>query len=145
MRGTYGDHSARSEASGITRIRDSMRLIPMRQRWLAFFLLIVALAAWSRPVSTNSDDYVGEYIFTPVNADSGKFADFVILKKDHSGIEIRFSKNTGQVSTAETQWHLDHGLNEELAIGNFAHSIEGPRTKIKLGISDAGEYYEKIR
>ena len=117
----------------------------MRQKWQALFLLIIALAACSRPVSTNNDDYVGEYIFTPVNADPGKFADFVILKKDHSAVEIRFSKNTGQVVTAETQWHLDPGLNEELVIGNFAHSIEGPRATIKLGISDAGEYYEKIR
>ena len=99
-----------ARGSDIMRARDLMRLSPMRQKWPALFLLIIALAACSRPVSANNDDYVGEYIFTPVNADPGKFADFVILKKDHSAVEIRFSKNTGQVVTAETQWHLDPGL-----------------------------------
>ena len=118
----------------------------MTQKWLALFLLIVlAFAGCRGPVSTNSEDYVGEYVFTPSNANPGKFADFVILKKDHSAIEMRFSRDTGQVSTTETQWHLDHGLNEEVVIGNFAHSIEGSGTKIRLGISDLGEYYEKVR
>lgn len=119
----------------------------MKRKWLAIlFLAFTAGAGCSTPVSTNASDYIGEYVFKPNNADPGKFADFVILKGGGTAVEIRFSRDTGEISSSPTRWYLDHGTDEEVVIGDFGHPIEGMKPSIKLGINDdLGQYYEKVR
>ena len=119
----------------------------MKREWLAIlFLISTTGAGCSAPVSTNANDYVGEYVFQPNNANPGEFADFVVLKADHTAVEIRFSKDTGQLSSIQTRWYLDHATDEEVVIGNFGHPIERMKPSIKLGINDdLGQYYEKVR
>lgn len=119
----------------------------MRRRWLVCLILAVLSATGcSSTVSTNPNDYVGEYIFKPSNAAPGDFASFVVLKKDQTAVEIRFSKDTGQVQTTQKKWYLTHTTGENVVIGNFSHPVEGSRSTIKLGINDdLGQYYEKVR
>ena len=121
----------------------------MKRKWPACLLFAALSAAGcGTSASTNPNDYVGEYIFVPTYADPGNFASFVILKQDHTAVEIRFSKATGQVQTTQEKWGLDHDAKDNLdflAIGNFSHSIERSGSTIKLGISDHGEHYEKVR
>jgi hypothetical protein len=121
----------------------------MRRKWLAFlFFAVLSATACSSAVSTNPNDYVGEYVFTPYNSDTAQFADFVILKKDFTAVEIRFSKDSGQVLTTEKRWSVysSNTKDKELVIGDFGHPIEGSGVKIKLHNNyDLGTYYEKIR
>jgi hypothetical protein len=91
--------------------------------------------------SKNPSDYVGAYVFKPADANPGEFADFVILKSDHTAVEIRFSKNTGQISTTKKKWYLSHTTGENVVIGNFSHPVEGSRSTIKLGINDDLDRY----
>lgn len=108
-------------------------------------MLFVALGC-SSPASTNPADYVGEYVFQPYNSDPGRFADFLILKSDFTAIEIRFSKATGQVTTAQTRWELSFRNGEYVGVGDFSHPVEGSRSQIKLGINDdVGQFYVKVR
>lgn len=119
----------------------------MRQKSLAglFFVMLSAIGCGST-ASTNPNDYVGEYIFKPSNAVPGDFASFVILKKDRTAVEIRFSKETGEVQTTQKKWYLSHTTGENVVIGSFSHPVETSRSVIKLGISDdLGQYYEKVR
>ena len=96
--------------------------------------------------STNIDDYVGEYVLEPNNAPTGEYADFVILKKDRSALEIRFSKDTGQVLTTQKSWYLSHTTGENVVIGTFSDPITVFGSQIKLHINhDLGQYYDKIR
>lgn len=102
----------------------------------------------SSPVSINPNDYVGEYVFKPYNSDTGQFADFVILKRDLTALEVRFSKDSGQTSTTEKRWSIySRGTKDkEIVIGDFGHPIEGSGAKIKLHNNyDLGTYYEKVR
>ncbi len=97
-------------------------------------------------VSTDLNDYVGEYIFRPSAGSPGKFASFVILKKDQTALEIRFSRQTGEVSTTQERWYLSQTTGLNVVIGGFVHPIEESGSNIKLGInSDLGQYYEKVR
>ena len=96
-------------------------------------------------VSTDWRDYVGEYVFQPNNADPGRFASFVILKQDHTALEVRFSKQTGQVAINQEKWYLIHTTAEDLVIGDFRCTIEGSRP-IRLMVNyDLGLNYEKVR
>jgi hypothetical protein len=100
----------------------------------------------SSPVSTNPDDYVGEYVLTPSSVVPGEFASFVVLKADHTAIEIRFSKGTGEISTVQKSWRLDRGTDEEVIIDRRGYPIERTRSNIKLVINgDLGTYYVKVR
>jgi hypothetical protein len=105
------------------------------------------LATGCRPAaSTNPNDYVGEYVFKPSNTLPGDSASFVILKKDQTAVEIRFSKDTGEVQTTQKRWYLSRTTGENVVIGSFSHPVEGSRSIIKLRINgDLGQYYEKIR
>lgn len=118
-------------------------------RYLVQICVLVAMFAalgCSSTSSTNPDDYVGEYVFKPSNSATGDFASFVILRKDHTAVEIRFSKEAGQVTTKETKWDLSNRNGEYVGIGNFSHPVEGSKSVIKLGINDdLGQYYEKVR
>jgi hypothetical protein len=119
----------------------------MRYR-LQICVLVAMLAAigCSSTASTNPDDYVGEYVFKPSNSAPGDFANFLILKKDHTALEIKVSKETEQVTNTETKWDLSNRNGEYVGIGNFSHPVEGSSTHIKLGINDdLGQYYEKVR
>jgi hypothetical protein len=119
---------------------------------IAFSLLCSALLVFlamgcSSAVSTNTADYVGEYVSRPFNSNISPFADFLILKADSKAVEIRVSRNSGQVTTTEATWSLDRkGTDVALAIGDFSHPIEGRGAKIKLHNNyDLGMYYEKVR
>ncbi len=97
-------------------------------------------------MSTNPDDYVGEYVFKPSTAVPGGVANYVILKKDHSALEIRFATDTGEVHTTQKEWHLAHTTGENLVMGDFSHPIEGTGSAVKLVINgDLDQYYEKVR
>lgn len=119
----------------------------MKRTWQILPLSVLLFGASCKPAaSTDPNSYVGEYVFQPYNVDPGKFADLVILKADFSAVEIRFSKDTGQVTTNQTKWALSYRDEEFVEIGNFAHPVEGAPPAIKLGINgDLGQYYEKVR
>lgn len=113
---------------------------------LLFLGAVLSGCASTASTSTNPADYVGEYIFTPYGASPGEFADFVILKKDGSAVEIRFSKDTGQISTTQEKWYLYHATGEYVAIAKRGYPIERSGATIKLNINDdLDEYYEKVR
>jgi hypothetical protein len=110
------------------------------------FIATLATTGCSSTVSTNPDDYAGEYVLTPSSVVPGEFASFVILKKDHTAVEIRFSKETSQVSTVQKNWYLDRGTDEEVVIDKRSYPIERTRSHIKLVINgDLGQSYEKVR
>jgi hypothetical protein len=119
----------------------------MKSFWLVCLLFSAfSVTGCSAAVSTNPNDYVGEYIFQPSNTSPGKVANFVVLKQDHTAVEIRFSKDTGQVQTTQTKWYLSRTTGENVVIGNFSYPVEGSRSAIKLGINDdLDQYYEKVR
>lgn len=98
-----------------------------------------------RRVSTEPDTYIGEYVFTS-NADPGHFASFIILKKDQSTLEVRYSKKTGEVQTTLGKWKLSPYIAGHLDIDDFSHPIDRSSSGIRLIINDdLDEYYEKIR
>jgi hypothetical protein len=113
---------------------------------IGLFVISLAISGCSTPASANPDDYVGEYVLRPNSIAPGQFASFVILKKDHTAVEITFVRETDQVITTETKWSLSDRNGEYVAIADFSHPVEGSPSKIKLGINDdLGQYYEKIR
>ena len=72
-------------------------------------LLVLAglfLAGCSPTPSTNPNDYVGEYVFIPADADPGEVANFVVLRRDHTAIEVRFNMATGEISSTKKKWYL---------------------------------------
>lgn len=122
--------------------------MPMVSKWLAALLLAALSTACSPEPSANQDDYVGEYVFKPTDAAPGDFASFVMLKRDGAAIEVRFSKDTGNVSTTEKKWyvHASETNGQEVVIGDFGHPVERSGGAITLAINfDLGEYYEKVR
>jgi hypothetical protein len=117
-----------------------------RRLLTCFSLVLFAATGCSLPASTNPDDYVGEYVLTPSSVEPGEFASFLILKSDHTAVEIRFSKETSQISTVQKNWHLDRGTDEEVVIDKRGYPIERTRSNIKLVINgDLGQSYEKVR
>lgn len=121
--------------------------MPIKLKWLTMFLFAALSATGcSSAVSTDPNDYVGEYLLTPSSVVPGEFASFVILKKDHTAMEITFSKETSQISTVQKNWYLHRGTDEEVVIDKRGYPIERTRSKIKLVINgDLGQYYEKVR
>jgi len=120
----------------------------MTHRWrAAIYGLLIVTAGCTSPPSKNADDYVGEYVFYPHGQKPGDSADIIILKKNQQVVEMRFSKDSGEVSTTEKTWRLRETTNGPvLSIGNLGHPIQVVRGEIRLGISaDAGTYYEKVR
>jgi hypothetical protein len=111
-----------------------------------FIFAALSVAGCSSAVSTNPNDYVGEYVFMPVNAIPGDFASFVVLRQDHMAVEVRFSKDTGQVLTTQKTWYLDRGTDEEVVIDKRAYPIQRSGSTLRLTINDdRGQYYEKVR
>jgi hypothetical protein len=109
------------------------------------FALFVLVGCRS-DASSDPDDYVGEYVFRTNTADLEASPTFLILKKDHTAVEITFSRATGQVMTTEKKWDLSSRNGEFIGIGNFSHPVEGSPSHIKLGVNDdLGQYYEKVR
>jgi len=109
------------------------------------FLAVLCTVGCSSAVSTNPNDYIGEYLFQPSNAAPGDFPSFVILKKDQTAVEVRFSRETGQVQTSQGKWYLDRGTSEEVVIDKRAYPIHRYNSTIRLTINEVGQYYEKIR
>lgn len=119
----------------------------MRRTLIAAFAMpVLFLSSCGSTASTNLNDYVGEYVFKPSNATPGDFASFVILRKDQTAVEIRFSPRTGDISTTQEKWYLSHTTGGNVVIGKFSHPIERSGSTVKLGINDdLGQYYEKVR
>jgi hypothetical protein len=118
----------------------------MRRIVLLICVVGTALAGCSSDASSNSADYVGEYVFRPAIPVPAEFADFVILKENQEAIEIRFDKGTGEVSTKKTRWSLSRTTGQNVSIDDFSCPVEGSRNSIRLGLNDdLGQYYEKIR
>lgn len=116
--------------------------------FLLIFSLVMSftLAGCSAPVSTNPSDYVGEYVFTPDVEVPHDYAAFIVLNKDQTATEIRYSNVSSQIATSTESWHLEHGTDEEVVIGKRAYPIERTRSIIRLIINgDLGQHYEKIR
>lgn len=119
----------------------------MKRSCIAIILFAVfVLAGCHSAVSTNPNDYVGEYVFKQNKGDWEAYPTFLILRKDHTAVEITFSRDTGQVTTTEKKWDLSSRNGEFIGIGNFSHPVEGSPPHIKLGINDdLGQFYEKVR
>jgi hypothetical protein len=117
-----------------------------RARFLSLYFIVFVLTGCASAASSNPGDYVGEYVLRPNNSSppSG-FGDFLILKPDHVAVEIRFDKGSSQVETTQEKWYLWHGAGENLALGKFSASVEGPPSDIRLVINEYGQYYEKVR
>jgi hypothetical protein len=113
---------------------------------VASAMMVLFTTGCGSAASTNLNDYVGEYVFKPSNAAPGDFANFVILRKNQTAVEIRFSPQTGDISTTQEKWYLSHTTGENVVIGKFSHPIERSGSTVKLGINDdLGQYYEKVR
>ena len=122
-------------------------MLVIAQRSRCFALAALVLAGCTGHVSTNSSDYVGEYVFTPHEAPPAEFADFLVLRSDGTALEVRYSRSSGQVSTKERRWVFnDKGTSPALVIGGFGHPIDGTGTNIRLFINyDLDEFYQKVR
>ena len=104
------------------------------------------LSGCSPAPSMNPNDYVGEYVFIPADADPGDFANFVVLRRDRMAVEVRFDKVTGEISTTKKKWYLLHSYNDDVVIGKRGYPIELSGSLIKLNINgDLGKYYQKVR
>ena len=113
--------------------------------WILVLVAVIFAGCGSKP-STNSSDYVGEYVFRPATSVPKQFSNFLILKTDQEAIEIKFDKETGQVQTKREKWYLSHTTGQNLVIGRFSCSVEGSRSAIRLAVNDdLGQYYEKVR
>lgn len=78
--------------------------------------------------------------------DHFKYADFLILKSDHSAVGIRFSDETQQVLESKLHWDLDRTTTENVVIGDFSYPVSGAGLTKKLSVDDdRGFYYEKVR
>jgi hypothetical protein len=77
---------------------------------------------------------------------TGEYASFVILKKDHTAVEVHFSRESDQVLTVQTTWYLDRGA---VVIGNRTYGVEDKGGGVRLfidGYHDGeARYYEKRR
>jgi hypothetical protein len=113
---------------------------------LVFASFMIVLAGCSSAVSTNPADYVGDYIFTPHMEVPQEFADALILNKDFSAIEVKYSAVSKQIVTKSVSWHLDRGTNEEVVMDGRAYPIEKHYSSIRLVVNgDLGQQYEKVR
>jgi hypothetical protein len=110
-------------------------------------LVVVVLSACSSAPSNNAEEYVGEYVFYPHGQSAGDSADILILKKNSAAVELRFSKESGEIATADKTWRLRQtSEGPMMSIGNFGHPIQLIRNEIRLGIAaDFRTYYEKVR
>lgn len=91
-------------------------------------------------------DYVGEYVFSPPNSDPGEFASFIMLRRDHSTVEVHFYPATGEVSTTKNKWAVYRTTGENISIGKREYPIRPSESHIKRLINDdLGQYYEKVR
>jgi hypothetical protein len=121
--------------------------MPVTRTWLRTLIFTASLLAGCSPaVSTNPDDYVGEYVFMPANSNPEESASFVILKRDHTAVEVRFYPATGEVSTTKNKWDLYRTTSENVGIGEREYPIKLSGSQIKLLINDdLGQYYQKVR
>jgi hypothetical protein len=119
-----------------------------RPRLRALVLSVVAFmsSSCSSPPSKNAQDYVGEYVFYPHSQSPGEYADIVVLKKNSAVVEMRFSRESGEIATADKTWRLrETSDGPVLTIGNVGHPVQLIRDEIRLGISaNFGTYYEKV-
>jgi hypothetical protein len=135
-----------SHGAGQSDIPHSGAMLMKHYLLVSFSLVLFVVFGCSSPASTNLDDYVGEYVLTPSSVVPGEFASFVILKADHTAVEIRFSKVTGEIAMMQKRWHLDRGTDEEVVIDSRAYPIQRTKSTIKLVINgDLGTYYTKVR
>ena len=82
----------------------------------------------------------------PVSPFGEKLPSFVILKRDQTAVEIRYSKETGRVQLTQKKWYLfPNAGQEDLVIGRYARPVEVSGSVVKLINDDVGQYYEKVR
>jgi len=114
---------------------------------LGIAVAMSASAGCSQAVSHSRSDYVGEYIFTPGDADiPSHSANLVVLRPDGSALEVRFNAS-GKISPKETTWALvETKTGPGLVIGSFKHTISRSGRVVHLDSNaDLHEYYEKVR
>ena len=89
------------------------------------------------------EDYVGEYVFIPGHQELRGRASYMIFKKEGTAIEIRFVRETGEVSTTAGRGSLNRtGVGEMLILDGYEQSIQQTGHGIRLVInSDFGMYY----
>jgi len=128
-----------------TTFRKNRRL--PRLRTLVLSVGVIASSSCTSPPSKSAADYVGEYVFYPHGQSPGESADILILKKNSAAVEMRFSKESGEIATTDRTWRLrETSEGPVLSIGNLGHPVELIRDEIRLGIgADFGTYYEKVR
>jgi hypothetical protein len=111
---------------------------------LCLLFIAFAEAGCDSHVSTNPNDYAGEYIFNPSDLALGEFASFVILRQDLSALEVRYSKTTKAITTTQESWYLSRGTGEELRLES-EYQIDKSGSSISLNINYVSQYYKKIR
>lgn len=121
-------------------------MLTIRRALECLFLSTLLLESCDPPVGSNPNDYVGEYVLTPHDTTVSGFADFVVLKRDHTAMLLRFDRDSDKVITSEGRWDLTRAEYDYLSIGKFSYSIERSNAHIWLGINtDLGQRYEKVR
>lgn len=135
-----------SNGKGKSDVPDSGTLLMKGILLIVSLVMSFTLVGCSVAVSANPSDYVGEYVFTPDMEVPLDFAAFVILNKDQTATEIRYSRVSGRIATSTESWHLDHGTDEEVVIGPRAYPIERSSSTVRLIVNgDLGQHYEKVR
>jgi hypothetical protein len=119
---------------------------PMRRiSIVCLFVSMLALTGCSITPSTNSVDYVGEYVLIPSDGSQVDYADLLILNTDQSTMGIRYSRATGQVLKTKGHWHLDTTKGEHIVIGDASYPVELSGSTIHLAINDdLHVFYEKV-
>jgi hypothetical protein len=114
-----------------------------------FGYALLCLVGCSAALSTNANDYVGEYLLQPAHSVPEGFPYLVVLRKDHIAVNVSYSRDSGRVLIVQKKWYLEHGTDEEMVIGDPSASrvypIDQSDSTIKLIINERGQYYEKVR
>lgn len=114
----------------------------------ALVLSVAALSACGR-ASTNVADYVGEYVYTPLQTPPDEEADIVILRADGIALLIWKSADSPGIGTKEKRWKLTVQQPEgqpDIVIGDHGYPVEVSGKVIRLALNyDLDLYYEKVR
>ena len=98
--------------------------------------------------SRKPQDYIGEYVFMPLNSDTDGLANRVVLNGDGSAVEFMASgANANSVISRRTKWRLyDFQGHPELVVADRGYKIVSTKDRIRLQINtDLGTFYEKVK
>ena len=104
--------------------------------------VVLLLCGCSQAPSKNSDDYVGAYVLHgPIES----YPAFIVLRKDHAMLAVRFVQGTGEFETYVTSWHLNTNNDVRVGFENRSYPVGRNSGRIRLVLDDdTNEFYEKL-